>query len=126
VFLPLLTPSLPLPFLIGRYPKANTGGCTNQAQAYRDEYSSWKDLGYSVYGLSSDNVTPLKNWKEVRRCGPGSRCVQRRGLPRLHPDRCFSLFSVWQKYSFEYKLLSDPQRSLIGPLTGTKSKTIRR
>ncbi|PWN22752.1 AhpC-TSA-domain-containing protein [Microstroma glucosiphilum] len=76
-----------------RYPKANTGGCTNQAQAYRDEYASWQELGYSVYGLSSDNVTPLKNWKE--------------------------------KYSFEYKLLSDPPRNLIGLLTGTKSKTIR-
>ncbi|CAO1615601.1 unnamed protein product [Sympodiomycopsis kandeliae] len=50
--------------VIFMYPKANTGGCTKQGQCYRDEYASWQKLGFSVYGLSNDNPTPLKNWKE--------------------------------------------------------------
>ncbi|PWN47829.1 AhpC-TSA-domain-containing protein, partial [Violaceomyces palustris] len=79
--------------VIFSYPKANTPGCTKQGQCFRDSYSEWSKSGYEVYGLSNDNPTPLKNWKE--------------------------------KQSFPYKLLSDPDRKLIGPLTGSKSSTKR-
>ncbi|CEH17368.1 Alkyl hydroperoxide reductase, thiol specific antioxidant and related enzymes [Ceraceosorus bombacis] len=79
--------------VIFAYPKANTGGCTKQACTYRDDYSKFQKLKVSVYGLSNDNATPLKNWKE--------------------------------KNSFPYALLSDPERKLIGALTGSKSSTTR-
>ncbi|PWN43149.1 AhpC-TSA-domain-containing protein [Ceraceosorus guamensis] len=79
--------------VIFAYPKANTGGCTKQACTYRDDYSKFQKLKVSVYGLSNDNATPLKNWKE--------------------------------KNSFPYALLSDPERKLIGALTGSKSSTAR-
>ncbi|CAO1634141.1 unnamed protein product [Jaminaea pallidilutea] len=45
------------------YPKANTGGCTKQACEYRDDYVRWTEAGFSVFGLSADNVQPLANWK---------------------------------------------------------------
>ncbi|KDN38935.1 AhpC-TSA-domain-containing protein [Tilletiaria anomala UBC 951] len=75
------------------YPKANTPGCTNQACLFRDAYQQYVDEGFTVYGLSNDNPTPLKTWKT--------------------------------KQKFQYDLLSDPQRALIGALTGSKSSTMR-
>ncbi|PWY97799.1 AhpC-TSA-domain-containing protein [Testicularia cyperi] len=75
------------------YPRANTSGCTTQANLYRDNYSAFKDAGYEVYGLSNDGAAALKSWKEKR--------------------------------GFQYSLLSDPKRELIGVLTGSKDKTKR-
>jgi peroxiredoxin Q/BCP len=51
--------------VIFTYPKANTGGCTAQACLYRDEYEQWQKAGFTIYGLSNDGQTSLKNWKEV-------------------------------------------------------------
>ena len=44
------------------YPRANTPGCTKQAQTYRDEYQRWTDAGFAVYGLSSDMPRAQKTW----------------------------------------------------------------
>ena len=38
------------------YPKDNTPGCTTEAQAFRDSYETFKDLGAEVIGVSSDSV----------------------------------------------------------------------
>jgi len=38
------------------YPKDNTPGCTTEAQAFRDSYEAFKDLGAEVIGVSSDSV----------------------------------------------------------------------
>lgn len=61
----MLTLTYTRPICLSLCSQANTGGCTKQGQCYRDEYSSWQALGFSVYGLSNDNPIPLKNWKEV-------------------------------------------------------------
>ncbi|RPA89649.1 AhpC-TSA-domain-containing protein [Choiromyces venosus 120613-1] len=36
------------------YPKASTPECTSQACLFRDNYASFTDAGYAVYGLSGD------------------------------------------------------------------------
>lgn len=38
------------------YPKDNTSGCTAEACSLRDNYSQLKSLGYSVVGVSIDNI----------------------------------------------------------------------
>lgn len=47
--------------VIFAYPRAATSGCTTQACSFRDNYSSFKNNGYDVYGLSGD--TPAANEK---------------------------------------------------------------
>lgn len=37
------------------YPKDNTPTCTKEACNLRDNYQSFKDLGYEILGISSDN-----------------------------------------------------------------------
>jgi len=39
------------------YPKDNTAGCTNEACNFRDNYDYWLSKGYTVVGVSPDNVT---------------------------------------------------------------------
>ncbi|MDP3314427.1 peroxiredoxin [Lutibacter sp.] len=45
------------------YPAAMTGGCTKQACAYRDSKNSLDQLGVTVIGVSGDEVTNLKHFK---------------------------------------------------------------
>ena len=75
------------------YPRANTPGCTKQAQCYRDASDEWAAAGYTVFGLSSDAPKSQKTWAT--------------------------------KLGLKYRLLSDPDRELIGALTGSKSSTKR-
>jgi len=49
--------------IIFAYPKASTPGCTTQACLFRDNFSAFEDIGYTVYGLSSDS--PVANTKFV-------------------------------------------------------------
>ncbi len=44
------------PLIIYFYPKDDTPGCTKEACAFRDEYSSFVDFGASVFGVSADSV----------------------------------------------------------------------
>ncbi|WFD27829.1 thioredoxin peroxidase dot5 [Malassezia nana] len=46
------------------YPRANTPGCTRQAQCFRDAYDDWKKAGYEVYGLSSDSPKAQTTWSK--------------------------------------------------------------
>jgi len=46
------------------YPAAMTGGCTAQACAYRDDKSSFDEMGATVIGVSGDEVKNLKQFKE--------------------------------------------------------------
>lgn len=39
------------------YPKAFTGGCTKEACSMRDNYETFQDLGYEVFGVSVDNLS---------------------------------------------------------------------
>ena len=84
--------------------QANTPGCTKQAQTYRDEHAAWTERGYSVFGLSSDAPKSQRNWAMVS------------------PARA----ALTQKHDLPYRLLSDPERVLIGALTGVRSSTKRR
>ncbi|MFD1293495.1 peroxiredoxin [Lutibacter holmesii] len=47
------------------YPAAMTGGCTKQACAYRDDKSTFDDLGISIVAISGDDVSNLKHFKEA-------------------------------------------------------------
>lgn len=38
------------------YPKDETGGCTAEACAFRDNYSSFEELDCEVIGISSDSI----------------------------------------------------------------------
>ncbi|AXA50778.1 peroxiredoxin Q/BCP [Malassezia restricta] len=79
--------------VIFTYPKANTPGCTRQAQCFRDASSDWKQAGYDIFGLSSDSPKAQSTWAK--------------------------------KHALPYRLLSDPTRTVIGALTGTKASTKR-
>lgn len=41
-------------FLLYWYPKADTPGCTAQAEGLRDQYETFQELGCQVYGASFD------------------------------------------------------------------------
>ena len=38
------------------YPKDDTPGCTTQSCSFRDQYSQFRELGATVFGVSSDSV----------------------------------------------------------------------
>ncbi|KOS13748.1 peroxiredoxin q [Malassezia pachydermatis] len=48
--------------VIFTYPKANTPGCTKQAQCYRDATDDWTKIGYKVFGLSNDAPKSQRSW----------------------------------------------------------------
>lgn len=47
------------------YPAAMTGGCTKQACAYRDDKTSFDELGVTVIGVSGDEVKNLKYFTDA-------------------------------------------------------------
>lgn len=44
------------------YPKANTPGCTAQACNLSDHFTTLKQQGYEILGVSADTVTQQKNF----------------------------------------------------------------
>lgn len=46
------------------YPRADTPGCTIQAQQFRDEHDSFRDLDAVVLGVSNDPVDALGPFRE--------------------------------------------------------------
>ena len=46
------------------YPKANTPGCTTEACNLRDHFSELKDKGFSMVGVSADDTSKQKKFKE--------------------------------------------------------------
>lgn len=51
------------------YPKANTPGCTTQAEGVRDHISEYNNAGAKVIGVSPDDVKSIKKFDE--KCGFG-------------------------------------------------------
>ncbi len=49
------------------YPAAMTGGCTEQACAFRDNRSQLQELGAEVVGVSGDRVANLRTFKRANR-----------------------------------------------------------
>jgi thioredoxin-dependent peroxiredoxin len=45
------------PVVLFFYPKDNTPGCTQEACAFRDRYSVFKEMGAEVLGISGDSVS---------------------------------------------------------------------
>lgn len=52
------------PVLVYFYPKADTPGCTAQACSLRDSYQKLTDAGLTVVGVSVDDQTSQKAFKE--------------------------------------------------------------
>jgi|SRR5271165_3509176 len=46
------------------YPKADTPGCTNESQQFRDLYSKFKKKDTEVVGVSRDDIPAQKKFKE--------------------------------------------------------------
>ena len=46
------------------YPRANTPGCTAQACNLRDNYQKLIEKGYTVFGVSADNVSQQNKFSE--------------------------------------------------------------
>jgi len=46
------------------YPADDTPGCTKEACAFRDDYSSYEDAGVAILGVSPDDVASHKKFKE--------------------------------------------------------------
>ena len=46
------------------YPRADTPGCTNESQQFRDLYTKFKRKGTEVVGISRDDVRAQKKFKE--------------------------------------------------------------
>jgi peroxiredoxin len=52
--------------VVAFFPAAFTGGCTKEMTAYGTELTKFKDMGFEVIGISTDNVPSLSAWqKEV-------------------------------------------------------------
>ena len=53
--------------VIFAFPKANTGGCNAQACAFRDELPRMESNNAVVFGVSTDSVETLKDWKQNKK-----------------------------------------------------------
>lgn len=51
------------------YPAAATSGCTVQAQGFRDNYTTFEEKGYKVYGISADPPSAQAAWKKEHNFG---------------------------------------------------------
>lgn len=49
------------------YPQAFTPGCTAQACSFRDEYSNLKNLGFTLLGVSTDELSVLQSFTQSHR-----------------------------------------------------------
>ena len=52
--------------IIFAFPKANTMGCNIQACAFRDVFPKVESQNAIVLGVSSDSVTELARWKQLK------------------------------------------------------------
>jgi len=55
------------PIVLYFYPKDETPGCTAEACAFRDRYTSFSDVGAEVVGVSSDSVAKHASFAEHHR-----------------------------------------------------------
>jgi thioredoxin-dependent peroxiredoxin len=54
--------TLPGPFVLYFYPKADTPGCTKEGQAFSENISAFKAAGCAVYGISKDKPAKLSKF----------------------------------------------------------------
>lgn len=52
--------------IIFSYPKADTGGCNQQAAGYRELHDELHKLGYAIVGLSRDAPKAQLAWKNKK------------------------------------------------------------
>ncbi|KAA8916397.1 hypothetical protein TRICI_001441 [Trichomonascus ciferrii] len=52
------------PVVVFVYPRANTSGCTRQAQSYVKKYEEFEKYGAKVYGLSIDAIKSNKKFQK--------------------------------------------------------------
>lgn len=52
------------PIVVFVYPRANTSGCTRQAQSYVKKYEEFEKYGVKVYGLSIDKIKNNKKFQK--------------------------------------------------------------
>lgn len=52
-----------LPLVVYFYPKDSTPGCTTEANDFKDNLQAFKDLGYTVVGISRDSIKSHENFK---------------------------------------------------------------
>ena len=50
------------PVVLFFYPKDNTRVCTQEACAFRDDYSQFRDAGVKLFGISSDSTASHSNF----------------------------------------------------------------
>ena len=51
------------PVIVAFFPKAFTGGCTKEMQAYRDRYTEIQKLNGKVIAVSMDDAATLLKWR---------------------------------------------------------------
>ena len=51
------------PVILAFFPKAYTGGCTREMEAYRDRYAEIQKLKGNVLAISMDDVPTLVKWR---------------------------------------------------------------
>ena len=57
------------PFVLYFYPKDDTTGCTKEAIAFSQEKKKFESLGATIIGVSKDNVSSHKKFREKHRLG---------------------------------------------------------
>lgn len=57
------------PFVLYFYPKDDTSGCTKEAIAFSAEKKKFDSLGATIVGVSKDNVSSHRKFREKHRLG---------------------------------------------------------
>ena len=52
------------PFVLYFYPKADTPGCTKEAQAFQEALADLSGIGVEVVGVSKDAIKPIERFAE--------------------------------------------------------------
>ena len=52
------------PFVLYFYPRADTPGCTKEAQAFQEALPALADAGVEVIGVSKDGIKPIEKFAE--------------------------------------------------------------
>ena len=52
------------PFVLYFYPKADTPGCTKEAQAFQEALPEFEGAGVDVIGVSKDKIKPIEKFAE--------------------------------------------------------------
>lgn len=61
----LLSESLGKKTIVYFYPAAGSPGCTKEAADFQDRLQEFKDLGFSIVGISPDSVAKIKTFQEA-------------------------------------------------------------